>query len=708
MKKILTILKILIFLGFLLSSHSMIGAESEPIDRFALVNRHNPTITEIDPLSPFSVGNGEFAFTVDVTGLQSLPELHQDGIPLGTLADWGWHTIPSNTEFELEDTFQTYDTYGREVPYASVTRSAAGRWLRANPHKFHLGQIGFHFSNRNSDSITEIEQTLDLWKGIVESSFSYNGKPANVTTLCHPTKDQIAVRVEISKGSCSDFPVEFKFPYGSENWGPNLADWGSLEHHETITEKKTENGVELKRILDNRTYFVRIHYSDNCVWEEVEAHTFLLVPQEGNAFEFVFEFSPESESGPVSDFSTTLDESVQHWEHFWRSGGAVDLSGSSDPRANELERRIVLSQFLTAIQCASSHPPQESGLTHNSWYGKFHLEMHWWHSVHFALWDRLPMLEKSLPWYKKILSQAKQMAELQGYEGARWPKMVGPDGREGPSGVGVFLIWQQPHPIYYAELCYREKPNQETLRQYQDIVFETADFMASYAHLDENEERYVLGPPLIPAQENYQPRTTFNPTYELAYWSWGLKTAQQWRQRLGLSPNPMWQDVIDRLSPLPQHNGVYVTTESTPDTFENPSIRRDHPSLVAALGILPESEVVDRETMRRTLHKIFEDWNWESTWGWDYPMLAMTAARVGEPELAIRSLLMDTPKNHYMPNGHCYQRNNLPTYLPANGGLLTAIAMMAAGWDNSSDEPSPGFPKDETWKVRWENLKRMP
>ena len=26
--------------------------------------------------------------------------------------------------------------------------------------------------------------------------------------------------------------------------------------------------------------------------------------------------------------------------------------------------------------------------------GKFHLEMHWWHAVHFALWNRLELLEK--------------------------------------------------------------------------------------------------------------------------------------------------------------------------------------------------------------------------------------------------------------------------------------------------------------------------
>ena len=180
-----------------------------------------------------------------------------------------------------------------------------------------------------------------------------------------------------------------------------------------------------------------------------------------------------------------------------------------------------------AIQCAGSAPPQETGLTFNSWFGKSHLEMHWWHAVHFALWNHLELLEKSVTWYDKVLPRARETAKLQGYRGARWPKMVGPDGRESPSTVGVFLVWEQPHPIYYAELCYRQKPTQETLEKYRDVVYATADFMASYAHRDESSQRFNLGPPLIPAQESYNPRTTFNPTYELEYWRWALGVAQR-------------------------------------------------------------------------------------------------------------------------------------------------------------------------------------
>ena len=66
-----------------------------PIDRHALVTRHNVELTRFDPESPLSVGNGEFAFTADVTGLQTFPEAYDQTIPLGTLSQWGWHTAPN-------------------------------------------------------------------------------------------------------------------------------------------------------------------------------------------------------------------------------------------------------------------------------------------------------------------------------------------------------------------------------------------------------------------------------------------------------------------------------------------------------------------------------------------------------------------------------------------------------------------------------------
>ena len=60
-----------------------------PIDRQAVVARHDPQLRAIDPQAPLTVGNGRFAFTADVTGLQTLPDLYQaPGIALETQARW--------------------------------------------------------------------------------------------------------------------------------------------------------------------------------------------------------------------------------------------------------------------------------------------------------------------------------------------------------------------------------------------------------------------------------------------------------------------------------------------------------------------------------------------------------------------------------------------------------------------------------------------
>jgi hypothetical protein len=305
------------------------------------------------------------------------------------------------------------------------------------------------------------------------------------------------------------------------------------------------------------------------------------------------------------------------------------------------------------------------------------------------------LLERSLGWYRTILQGARQRAKDQGYRGARWPKMVGPDGADSPSPIGPLLIWQQPHPIAYAELCYQSHPDRATLDRHKEVVFESAEFMASYAVLDVKKNRYVLGPPVIPAQENHPPRETWNPTFEIEYWAQGLGIAQRWRRRLGLPPEPAWEAVLSRLSDLPVRDGLYLAHENCPQTFTERN--RDHPSMLGALGVLPGSKV-DRETMRRTLKKVLSGWRWEDTWGWDYPMVAMTAARLGEPALAVDALMMDTPKNVWFPNGHNWQRPNLPLYLPGNGGLLAAVALMAGGWQNGPREPAPGFPKD-SWTV---------
>ena len=62
------------------------------IDRKAVVTRHNPVVTAVDLNSPLQIGNGEFAFTADVTGLQTFGDNYDRGMQLGTMSQWGWHS----------------------------------------------------------------------------------------------------------------------------------------------------------------------------------------------------------------------------------------------------------------------------------------------------------------------------------------------------------------------------------------------------------------------------------------------------------------------------------------------------------------------------------------------------------------------------------------------------------------------------------------
>jgi hypothetical protein len=719
------------FLGAAFLSLTLANAAS--IDRRALVSRHAPVNASEEiatsglPVdSPLTVGNGGFAFTCDVTGLQTFDGIYQrEGIPLETLSRWCWHSEPNPADHRLEDASKPYTQGdGRRVSYPTDASTPAGQWLRRNPHHMPLGRIRLvYFKSDNTglqpEDIMAQEQTLDLWAGTIRSRFEILGKPVEVTTLCHPRLDQIAVRIVSPEIAAGRLMAEISFPRGHElevKNNPPL-DWTRPESHRTELVALTKSRAELRRTIDGTRYQVGLEWSGRGEIAEYAPHHFLVYPTGASeSFEFVASFRAGGRPETLPDFEETRAASAKHWRGYWSRGAAVDFTGSTDPRAAELERRVVLSQYLTAVQMAGDTPPQESGLTGGTWYGKHHSEMIWWHAAHFALWGRDDLLEKNLAWYRKQLPEARRLAKSRGLRGARWAKMTGPDGRESPGG-NPLIIWNQPHMIYLCELLYRNSPGPGVLVKYRDLVMETADCMASMAWLDDATGNYNLGPPLWIAQELHDPATSRNPSFELAYWKWSLGVARQWRERLGMKPVAAWDRVIDRLAPIPQKDGLYVALESHPDTFDNIASRHDHPSMLAPLGFLPGTGV-DRKTMDRTLDAVLAHWDWETKiWGWDYPMIAMTATRLGRPEDAVEILLRDGPNNLYLPNGHCPQRvdesidrrrkREIPTYLPANGALLSAVALMTAGWDGCGRK-FPGFPADGGWTIRAEGLKPFP
>ena len=185
--------------------------QQAPIDREALVDRNSPQVTAFDSLASLSVGNGEFAFTVDATGLQTFPEMYTKGVPLGTQSQWGWHEFTNPKGYRHEETLKDYDFgRGRMEPYSvqfneDGRQKEAANWFRVNPHRLHLGMVGFEFGRDPLAvaQVTDIKQKLNLWEGVINSSFKLDGKPFEVQTACHPKADMVAATIRSASISVS-------------------------------------------------------------------------------------------------------------------------------------------------------------------------------------------------------------------------------------------------------------------------------------------------------------------------------------------------------------------------------------------------------------------------------------------------------------------------------------------------------------------------
>ena len=99
------------------------------IDRKEIVSRHDIVTHATNPRSPAQVGNGGFAFGMDITGLQTFE-------PFNTLSDWGWHCFPQD-----ETTRRQYyrgvpvEIGGKRIYMAlpDETQPEISDWLAKNP-----------------------------------------------------------------------------------------------------------------------------------------------------------------------------------------------------------------------------------------------------------------------------------------------------------------------------------------------------------------------------------------------------------------------------------------------------------------------------------------------------------------------------------------------------------------------------------------------
>ncbi len=733
------------------------AATAQSIDRREVVKRNNPHVTSVDSLGSLTVGNGHFATTVDVTGLQSYPQFYAKGISLCAQSDWGWHSFPNVNNYKESEYLGAVDLgHGHEELYAvqykdKTTRGyGATEYFRINPHRLNLGAAGLLITDKQGrqipiTSLQNIDQELDMWSGSITSRFTALGSPVEVHTVAHPSASALSAKITTPLFIKGNAEVTFSFPYPKGGHVDDASNWDAIDKHQTEIVAQTDHSALLKRTLDATIYYARITWDDGAMLVKTAEHVFALrlTAPTGRSdrmlnptISFTIEYMEHDNEATAPTFNKTLEAAHQYWNSYWNNGAIVDFSQCTDSRAREIERRVVLSQYLTAVNCQGNTPPQESGLTHNTWFGRPHLEMTWWHTIDFSLFGHEEVLARTMDWYNSsvVYDKSREIASRQGFRGIRWMKMTDPWAGESPSNVGSFLIWQQPHYIYFAEELYRHatatsaansKDVQAVLDKYGKYVDETAQFMADYVTYDSLSGHYnLIGATAL--QETMSWKLSYNQPFELAYWRYGLIVAQQWRERRQLERVPLWDDIIERISPLPERDGIYLAgiARVAEDDSYRALTTSDHPAVLAAIAMLPQLEQQEKnyvgsnvnksltplfsyDKMRATYRWVQKNFDFSEMWGWDFGVLAMSAARLGMQEEAVEALIMPVQKNTYLNNGHNFQNERLKLYLPGNGAILESVAMMCAGWDGAPDVNNPGFPQDGKWNVRWEGLKRM-
>ena len=687
------------------------NTDNKLINRLDIIASFNPHLTDINPQSPLSVGNGRFCYTADITGMQTLYEEYSAETPLCTMAEWGWHTKKADNEkgfYTLDDVRMTpYNYCKRTVTYPRVKyegNEAAYDWVRQNPHKFNLAKIGLYFHNEpiKAGSIYCINQTLDITTGILKSSFRLNVNSNNnvrtlnniaadnintnaiidnlvtVYTVCDDNSDTVAFYISSGLLQCG-LSVNIAFPYASCDI--TGSDWNNTDGHSNFL-----NASHIHRQIDDTAYYVNFNINGTGTSQHTANNSTITSDSNVTINKCNNSAAATIKSNGIHSYNiTTTDDELNmsvnfnksiytpatydtiagNSRHFWHNYWTTGKFLNSDNK--ELMRRVILSQYLLVINDSGYIPPAETGLTCNSWYGKAHLEMHYWHMAWAPLWGHPELLTRSFDWYIDILDEAKKNASRNGYKGARWTKMVSYTGSDCPSKIAPLLVWQQPHIINMLQIVIDNNTSDDFdvkayMSKYWILVKETAVFIADYLVYDPMSDIYNIEAPVIPVQERHLPEDTRNPIFELAYFRYGLLIAAKWAYELGFTDEAsQW----------------HIAHSNCPDTFTNKAI--DHPLMLQIYGMLDgygAEDIVDKDIYRNTLMKVIDVWDYSTLWGWDFAVIAMAAHKLGLDDIALEQLLINSPKNDYVESGNNRQnsRKDLPLYLPGNGSLLLAAA----------------------------------
>ena len=285
----------------LLAKYKSDDGTGAKIDRAAVVARHDVMFEHPDGVDAsetlfdvLTVGNGQFGFTADLTGLQSLNNsYHRPRFPLYTMSNWGWHTpdpalvgatkqkaflASGETNYVYENvSINSSDTRpgkgNRTVPYQfncdKYNDPALCQWWMNFPARVDLGQLSFvlaeppHGPNRTEQptgdfrfidlaEISSSRQKLDMYTGALHSNWSHTDartsavSQVRVLTAVDSETDSVLTRFTAP----ASMPLAVQLAFCTVSRGGYACDWSKasqLSPHTTTVLKNASGRLDLGR-----------------------------------------------------------------------------------------------------------------------------------------------------------------------------------------------------------------------------------------------------------------------------------------------------------------------------------------------------------------------------------------------------------------------------------------------------------------------------
>ena len=283
------------------------------IDRYAMVTMYNIYNSDMGNLKSFSVGNGEFEFTVDITGMQTFPEFYSGVISPGTISERERNTLSH----------------------------------------FPLAKVGLQILKKdvNEISIKDILnpfQKLDLWTGEIDSRFNIEDVPVHLKTVCHPDYDMISVKIISDLIGMKRLKVKIIFP--SEDTLPGRSDFTSPDNSITNILSDTNNITLISRSRNKDKYYVLL-WRNSARLKPITKQLYYLEPaRPDSVYSFSCQFLNDTVNERMQNFGETEAASKKKWETFWKSIDESEFSQYAGSNDNEIQRKAILSLYLSGIK----------------------------------------------------------------------------------------------------------------------------------------------------------------------------------------------------------------------------------------------------------------------------------------------------------------------------------------------------------------------